>query len=115
VHAASTATAAGRTAEGRPPTLRSRADHAAVPGLIALVAVAAEVVARVLIKLRGNVSGLALIGNVYGHPGQLPAGVRVFHYAGYDGQFYYRMGRNPASLHWSAYGVTLDEWYRPIR
>jgi len=115
VHAASTATAAGRTAEGRRPTLRSRADHAAVPGLIALVAVAAEVAARVLAKLHGNVSGLALIGNVYGHPGQLPAGVRVFHYAGYDGQFYYRMGRNPARLHWSAYGVTLDEWYRLVR
>ncbi len=115
MHAASTATAAGRTAEGTRPTLRSRADRAAVPGLIALVAVAAEVAARVLIKLHGNVSGLALIGNVYGHPGQLPAGVRVFHYAGYDGQFYYRMGRNPASLHWSAYGVTLDEWYRLVR
>lgn len=113
MHAAP-ATAADPAAPGR-PALRSRADHAAVPGLIALVAVAAEVVARVLIKLHGNVSGLALIGNVYGHPGQLPAGVRVFHYAGYDGQFYYRMGRNPASLHWSAYGVTLDEWYRLVR
>ena len=107
-------TAADTAAPGR-PTLRSRADHAVVPGLVALVAVAAEVVARVLVKLHGNVSGLALIGNVYGHPGQLPAGVRVFHYAGYDGQFYYRMGRDPASLDWSAYGVTLDEWYRLVR
>lgn len=120
MHAAPTA--ADPAAPGRPallpsllPALRSRADHAAVPGLIALVAVAAEVVGRVLIKLHGNVSGLALIGNVYGHPRQLPAGVRVFHYAGYDGQFYYRMGRDPASLHWSAYGVTLDEWYRLVR
>jgi hypothetical protein len=115
VHAAPTATAADPAARGRPRSLRSRADHAAVPGLIALAAAAAEVVARVLVLLHGNVSGLALIGNVYGHPGQLPAGVKVFHYPGYDGQFYYRMGRNPASLHWSAYGVTLDQWYRLVR
>jgi hypothetical protein len=115
VHAASPTTTAGPAAPGRRPSLRSRADHAVVPGLIALVAVAAEVVARVLVRLHGNVSGLALIGNVYGHPGQLPAGVTVFHYAGYDGQFYYRMGRDPASLHWSALGVTLDEWYRLVR
>jgi hypothetical protein len=113
MHAAPTATAA--TAPDRGTTLRSRADHPVVPGLIALVAVTAEVVARVLLKLGGNVSGLALIGDVYGHPGQLPPGVRVFHYAGYDGQFYYRMARNPASLHWSAYGVTLDQWYRLVR
>src|SRR5579875_2848152 len=113
MHAAPTATAA--TAPDRGTALRSRADHPVVPGLIALVAVTAEVAARVLLKLSGNVSGLALIGDVYGHPGQLPSGVRVFHYAGYDGQFYYRMARNPASLHWSAYGVTLDQWYRLVR
>jgi hypothetical protein len=115
VHAAPTAAAATTTASDRGTALRSRADHVLVPGLIALVAVSAEVVARVLLRLGGNVSGLALIGDVYGHPGQLPPGVRVFHYAGYDGQFYYRMARNPASLHWSAYGVTLDQWYRLVR
>ena len=114
MHAAPTA-AADPAARGRGLALRSRAGQAAVPGLIALVAAAAEVVARVLIKLRGNVSGLALIGNVYGHPGQLPAGVKVFHYTGYDGQFYYRMARNPASLHRYGYGVTLDVWYRLVR
>jgi hypothetical protein len=115
VPAVPTAAAATTTAPDRGTALRSRADHVLVPGLIALVAVSAEVVARVLLRLGGNVSGLALIGDVYGHPGQLPPGVRVFHYAGYDGQFYYRMARNPASLHWSAYGVTLDQWYRLVR
>src|ERR1700759_5569198 len=114
MHAAPTAVTAA-SAPARGTALRARADHALVPGLIALAAAGAEVVARVLLRLGGNVSGLALIGNVYGHPGQLPPGVRVFHYAGYDGQFYYRMGRNPVSLHWSAYGVTLDEWYRLVR
>src|ERR1700760_427386 len=114
MHAAPTAVTAA-SAPDRGTALRARADHALVPGLIALAAVTAEVVARVLVTLHGNVSGLALIGNVYGHPGQLPAGVRVFHYAGYDGQFYYRLARDPASLHWSAYGVTLDQWYRLVR
>jgi hypothetical protein len=113
VHAASTA--ADATVPGRRPALRARTDHAVVPGLIAAAAVIAEIVARVVVLLRGNVSGLALIGKVYGHPGQLPAGVKVFHYAGYDGQFYYRMARAPANLHWSAYGVTMDEWYRFVR
>src|SRR6201994_3309910 len=114
MHAAPTAVTAA-SAPDRGTALRARADHALLPGPVPLAAAGAEVVARVLLRLGGNVSGLALIGNVYGHPGQLPAGVRVFHYAGYDGQFYYRMARNPASLHWSAYGVTLDQWYRLVR
>ncbi|HEY0719084.1 MAG TPA: hypothetical protein VGD68_15835 [Streptosporangiaceae bacterium] len=114
MHVAPTA-AASAAVPGRRPRLRARTDHAAVPGLIAAAVVIAEIAARVVILLRGNVSGLALIGNVYGHPAQLPAGVKVFHYAGYDGQFYYRMARSPADLHWSADGVTMDQWYRFVR
>jgi hypothetical protein len=108
-------TATVTTAAGPRPALRAWTDHAAVPGLIAAAAVIAEIAARVVVLLRGNVSGLALIGNVYGHPGQLPAGVKVFRYPGYDGQFYYRMARDPASLHWSAFGLTMDDWYRFVR
>jgi hypothetical protein len=65
--------------------------------------------------LQGNVSGLALIGDVYAYRWLLPRGVEVQGYLGYDGQFYYRMGRNPANLAWSAYGIGMDAEYRFVR
>ena len=114
MHVASTA-AADATVPDQRPTLRSRTDRAALPGLIAVLAVTAEVVTRILVKLDGNVSGLALIGDTYGHRGRLPAGTEVFSYGGYDGQFYFRMALAPANLHWSAHGLTMDSWYRFVR
>ena len=114
MHVAPTA-AADATVPGQRPTLRSRTDRAALPGLIAVLAVTAEVVTRILVKLGGNVSGLARIGHTYGHRGRLPAGTEVFGYGGYDGQFYFRMALAPANLHRSATGVTMDDWYRFVR
>jgi hypothetical protein len=61
------------------------------------------------------VSGLALNGDVYAYRWLLPGGVQVQGYLGYDGQFYYRMARNPANLSWSAYGIGMDAWYRFVR
>jgi hypothetical protein len=95
--------------------LRTRLDRPVVAGIIAVVAMTAEVVARVLVRLQGNVSGLALIGDVYAYRWLLPGGVEVQGYLGYDGQFYYRMARNPANLSWSAYGIGMDAWYRFVR
>jgi hypothetical protein len=114
MHAARTA-AAEETAGKVRPTRLARLNHPVAAGIIAVIAVTGEVVARVLVLLRGNVSGLALIGDVYAYPRRLPGGVEVFNYLGYDGQFYYRMARNPANLHWSAYGIGMDAWYRFVR
>jgi hypothetical protein len=114
MHAARTAAAEATAAKARPPGL-ARLNRPVAAGIIAVVAVTGEVVARVLVLLRGNVSGLALIGDVYVYRWRLPGGVEVFNYLGYDGQFYYRMARNPANLHWSAYGIGMDQEYRFIR
>jgi hypothetical protein len=114
MHAVPTAAAEVTPAKPR-PSLLARLNHPAAAGIIAVVAVTAEVVARVLVRLLGNVSGLALIGNVYAYRWELPGGVEVQGYLGYDGQFYYRMARNPANLAWSAYGIGMDAWYRFVR
>jgi hypothetical protein len=114
VHAVPTAAAEATATKARPP-LWTRLNHPAAAGIIAIIAVTAEVVARVLDRLRGNVSGLALVGNVFAYPWELPGGLEVQGYLGYDGQFYYRLARNPANLSWSAYGIGMDAWYRFVR
>jgi hypothetical protein len=114
MHAVPTAAEEPAATRTRPP-LRTRLDHPYVAGIIAMVAVTAELVARVIVRLRGNVSGLSLIGDVFAYRWELPRGVEVQGYLGYDGQFYYRMARNPANLAWSAYGIGFDAWYRLVR
>src|ERR1700760_1447002 len=111
MHAVPTAAEEPAATQARPP-LRTRLDRPYVAGIIAMVAVTAELVARVIVRLRGNVSGLSLIGDVFAYRWELPRGVEVQGYLGYDGQFYYRMARNPANLAWSAYGIGFDAWYR---
>jgi hypothetical protein len=114
MHAVPTAAVDATAPKARPP-LWARLNHPAAAGIIATIAVTAEVVARVLVRLRGNVSGLALVGNVFAYPWELPGGLEVQGYLGYDGQFYYRLARNPANLSWSAYGIGMDAWYRFVR
>src|ERR1700760_1526018 len=100
--------------DARPP-LRAALNRAWLPGLIAGVLATAEIVARVVVKLHGRVSGLALVGDVYGHPGHLPSGVEVFNFLGYDGQFYYRMALAPAGFQRTMYGISVDSSYRFVR
>ena len=100
--------------DARPP-LRSALNRAWLPGLIAGVLATAEIVARVVVKLHGRVSGLALVGDVYGHPGHLPSGMEVFNFLGYDGQFYYRMALSPDSFQRTMYGISIDSSYRFVR
>ena len=90
-------------------------NRAYVPGLIAAVLATIEVVLRVVLKLNGHVGGMPIVGDVYGHPGHLPAGVTVFPYGGYDGQFYYRMALAPASLQRTMFGISIDSAYRFVR
>jgi hypothetical protein len=93
----------------------SALNRAYVPGLIAAVVATTEVVLRVVLKLNGHVGGMPIVGDVYGHPGHLPAGVTVFPYGGYDGQFYYRMALAPASLQRTMFGISIDSAYRFVR
>jgi hypothetical protein len=109
------ATAGQATLPDKRPGWRTAANRAYVPGLIAGVLAVIEIGVRTVVKLHGQISGLALIGDVYGHPGHLPAGTEVFGYPGYDGQFYYRMALAPASLQRTMYGISIDSTYRFVR
>jgi hypothetical protein len=108
-------TAGQATQPDQRPWLRSLANRAYLPGLIAAVVATTEVVLRVLVKLNGQVGGMPIVGDVYGHPGHVPAGVTVFSYGGYDGQFYYRMALAPAALQRTMYGISIDSTYRFVR
>jgi hypothetical protein len=48
-------------------------------------------------------------------PAALPHGLVIQPNLGYDGQFYYRLALDPANLHNTAYGITVDTPYRFIR
>jgi hypothetical protein len=114
VHLAST-TAGDTTVPGQRSALRAVTDRPAVPGVIAFVVALGVVIVRLVAMFGGDVTELMLVGRKYSHPAQLPHGVYIFHYSGYDGQFYYRMALDPANLHQTAFGITMDYPYRFIR
>lgn len=84
------------------------ADRPAVPGLIALLAAAGFVLARWDLWARRSISRFILIGRIFAHPAQLPAGMPLRAQYGYDGQFYYRLAINPLNFSHTAYGITVD-------
>lgn len=75
----------------------------------------AAVAARLVLLFHGHVADMILLGDVYGHVGQVPHGVHVWPYTGYDGQFLYRLALDPSDLRRTAFGITLDSWYRLVR
>jgi hypothetical protein len=96
-------------------SLRSAANRPAAPGVIAFVVALGVVVARLVLLAGRDVTGFMLVGNQFTDPARLPAKVHVFPYSGYDGQFYYRMALDPANLHRTAFGITMDYPYRFVR
>jgi hypothetical protein len=82
---------------------------------VAFVAALVAVAVRLLLLAHRNVTDLMLVGDKFTHQAQLPANVHVFGYTGYDGQFYYRMALDPANLHRTAFGITMDYSYRFVR
>jgi len=114
VHLAST-TSEDATAPDRRPALGRLMDRPAVPGIIFFVAALAAIEGRLVRLAHRDITELLRVGSVYGHPGQVPRGVHVFRYTGYDGQFYYRMALDPANLHKTAFGITMDAPYRFMR
>jgi hypothetical protein len=94
--------------------LLTRLDHPIVPGLVAVLATLGFVLARWQRWSRGHIASWILIGQRFAGPG-LPQGVPTRTGTGYDGQFYYRLALDPANLHQTAYGITLDAPYRLMR
>jgi hypothetical protein len=95
--------------------LRSAANRPAAAGVIAFVVALGVVVVRLVLLAGRDVTGFMLIGDEFTSPARLPAPVHVFPYSGYDGQFYYRMALDPANLHRTAFGITMDYSYRFVR
>ena len=97
---------------GRPV---SRTDRPIVPGLIALLAALAFVLARLQTWAQGNISRFILVGQHFATPALLPRGIPVAPAYGYDGQFFYRLALDPLNLRLTAYGITMDQPYRFMR
>ena len=109
------ATAGDATEPERQPAAR-RLDRAALPGIITFLAALAAIEGRLILLDGRNITKLLRIGTVYGNPARVPRGVWVFSGSiGYDGQFYYRMALDPANLHKTAFGITMDAPYRFMR
>ncbi len=108
-------TSGDATAPDQRPALRRMTDRPIVPGIIFFLAALAAIEGRLVLLAHRDITKLVQIGSVYGHPGQLPRGVHVFRFTGYDGQFYYRLALDPANLHKTAFGITMDAPYRFMR
>ncbi len=65
---------------------------------------------------QGRIGDWILVGSRFATQSQVPAGIGIRQKSyGYDGQFYYRLALDPANMHQTAYGITLDAPYRLMR
>jgi len=98
-----------------PGPLLTRLDRPIIPGLIALAAALAFVLARWHIWAKGDIGRFILVGRHFATPSQLPHGIPLAPTYGYDGQFFYRLALNPVNLSHIAYGIRVDQPYRYMR
>jgi hypothetical protein len=101
--------------EERAPSLAARANHPAVPGVLAFFGWLGYVLARWQVWANGHLTLFIMAGHTYTKPAQLPRGVLRVPSAGYDGQFYYRLALDPVNWSKTAYGITMDQSYRYTR
>jgi hypothetical protein len=103
--------------DGRPGpgAFVTRTDRPIVPGLIALLAALAFVLARWQTWAKGDISRFILVGRHFATLSQLPHGIAVAPTYGYDGQFFYRLALNPINFSHIAYGIRVDQPYRYMR
>ena len=87
-------------------------DRPIVTGLLALTGYISFVLLRWWVAANENITEFVRAELPFAHPRQVPAGLHVFSSNGYDGQFYYRLALDPANLHHTAFGITLDHRYR---
>ncbi len=95
--------------------LRDRTDRPFLAGLIALGGWTFFAALRAWLAAGGDITRFIRAARPYSHPGSVPPGLRVFPGNGYDGQFYYRLALDPADLHRTAFGITMDAPFRVQR
>lgn len=116
--AAATAVTAPRGAAGAGPgraALRARTDRPLLAGLIALTGWVSFVLLRLGLAAGGDITRFVRAARPYAHRNGVPPGLLVFPGNGYDGQFYYRLALDPAALHRTAFGITMDAPFRVQR
>ena len=118
VLAAPPVTAPRRAAAGPGParaTLRARTDRPLLAGLIALTGWVSFVLLRLGLAAGGDITRFVRAARPFAHRNGVPRGLLVFPGNGYDGQFYYRLALDPANLHRTAFGITMDAPFRVQR
>jgi hypothetical protein len=94
----------------------ARLNHPAAAAAIAFVGWLAFVFTRWLVWAKGHVTLFIMSGVLdYSHPRQMSPRISHVPSQGYDGQFYYRLARNPFNWNPTAYGITIDYNYRYTR
>jgi hypothetical protein len=100
---------------GRRVVESSTSDNPFFPAVTAAIAGTSFVLVRLFVVAKGDLSRFVMAGRDFVNPAAAPAGLHVFSGTGYDGQFYYRLALDPANLHKTAYGITLDAGFRVQR
>jgi hypothetical protein len=100
---------------GRRVVESSTSDNPFFPAVTAAIAGTLFVLVRLFVVAKGDLSRFVMAGRDFVNPAAAPAGLHVFSGTGYDGQFYYRLALDPANLHKTAYGITLDAGFRVQR
>ncbi|HEY1698866.1 MAG TPA: hypothetical protein VGG75_04005 [Trebonia sp.] len=93
----------------------ARLNHPVAASVIALLAWAGFVLARLNVWAKGDITYFIMSGVTYSHSAQMYPRIQHVSSAGYDGQFYYRFALNPFNWHPTAYGITVDHNYRYTR
>ncbi|MDA8357647.1 MAG: hypothetical protein M0Z95_15440 [Actinomycetota bacterium] len=87
-------------------------DNPAAQAVVAALGGAVFVLLRLAVVAKGDVSRFVMAGSEFVDRARAPAGLHVFAGTGYDGQFYYRLALDPADLSRTAFGITLDSFFR---
>lgn len=83
-----------------------------MPAAVAAAGGTLFVLARLLVVAKGDLSRFVMAGRDFVSSTAAPPGLHVFTGSGYDGQFYYRLALDPANLHKTAFGISLDAGFR---
>jgi len=101
-----------RVAPGARAAPGTRADRPLAAGLIAAAGALGFVLARCWLAAGGDITRFVRAAAPFADRDQTPRGLYVFPSNGYDGQFYYRLALDPADLHRTAFGITMDAPFR---
>jgi hypothetical protein len=94
----------------------AKLNHPAAAAAIAFLGWLAFVLARWQVWAAGHITLFIMSGvSKYSHPDQMVPRISHVPSTGYDGEFYYRLARDPFNWHHTAYGITMDYNYRYTR